>query len=370
VKLGQSCAAFGGLALAAQVTASCIFDPILEGLPCPCQEGWHCDPFSETCVADTCEPRVFVKDLAASWAAPHSIYWTWSLEGAASDFLKYELVLAENEEDLKTRTGTAKVYDASNNPELGVYEIPYSDAVVDSTVTRELAPLTSYLALLYVTDVNRCESSTMIFEKKTAPATLSEIVVVGEGPEPPGSRARPDPGASFEPVGDSFRIHYDGEVDTGCLEPPAGQESRPTCGQPVGIDGLSLDVTSANPGINAAGFNDAYLEVEVEVVDSPTPLWFGWIRFLTNSCGEQDRYSFASPEMVVPNINGKRTLLEAPFNQLSNYREVGEDEGVSTPFEFSTIAPASGGTPICGINVGGQKHKDGDLVIHKARIVF
>jgi len=369
VSLRRSSAAAGALALATQLVASCIFDPSLENLPCPCKEGWHCDPFSETCVENTCEPKVVVKGLTANWAAPHSIYWTWTFEGAASDFLKYELVLAENEEDLKTRTGTAKVYDAESNPELGVYEIPYSDAVVQSSVTRELEPLTSYLALLYVTDVNRCESSTMIVEKKTAPATLSEIVVVGEGPQPAGSRARPDPGASFEPVGGTFRIHYDGEADSGCLEPPPGEQSKPTCGQPVGIDGLSLDVTSANPGIDAAGFNDAYLEVEVEVVNSPTPLWFGWIRLLTNSCGEQDRYSFASDDMVVPNINGKRTLLEAPFNQLTNYREV-DGAGIETPFEFRMIDPASGGTPICGINVGGQKHKDGDLVIHKARIVF
>ncbi|NUO54678.1 MAG: hypothetical protein HOV80_38045, partial [Polyangiaceae bacterium] len=113
-------------------------------------------------------------DLTANWAAPHSIYWSWNLEGVPSNFLKYELVLAENVDDLRTRRGTAKVYDASTSPELGILEIPYSDATVQSTVTRGLEPLRSYLALLYVTDVNRCESTSMIFTKKTPPPTLSE----------------------------------------------------------------------------------------------------------------------------------------------------------------------------------------------------
>lgn len=361
----RSCAAAGGLALAAQLGASCIFDASLENLPCPCREGWHCDPFIETCVSNTCDPKLEVSDLSASWATPHSIYWTWEVEGQKTDFVNYVLVLAENEDDLRTRTGTAKVFDSSKSPELGRYEIPYSDAVVKSTVSRKLEPDTSYLALLYVTGSNRCESATRIVEKKTPPRPLAEIVVVGDGPVPDGARARPIPGSTFETAGPSFLIHYDGNSDTDCTNPPPEQLDKATCGQPVGIDGLSLDLTETSPAIDAASFDDAYLEVEVEVVNSTTPLYFGWMRFLTNSCDEQDRYSFASAEMVVPNIPGERTLLEAPFNQLSNFRD-----GSSTPFEFATIDVAAGGSPICGINVGGQKHKDGDLVIHGARIVF
>jgi hypothetical protein len=365
VNLRRSCGAAGGLALAAQLVASCIFDPSLEGLPCPCQDGWHCDPFSKTCVENTCEPKLTVSDLTASWATPHSIYWRWKVGGAQSDFVKYEIVLAENEEDLKTRSGSAKVFDASNNPELGFFEIPYSDALVETTVTRTLKPNTSYVALLFVTDVGQCETTSEIVQKKTAPPTLSEVVVLGDGPPPAGSRARPDPGSTFDPPENPVRVRYDGNADTNCLEPPQGQLNKGTCGQPVGIDGLDLDVTSTVPAVTAPSFNDAYLEVEVEVVDSVAPLYFGWVRFLTNSCGEQDRYSFASPEMVIPNVPGQRTLLEAPFSVLANYRD-----GVTTPFEFRTIDVANGGTPICGINVGGQKHKDADLLIHRARIVF
>jgi hypothetical protein len=365
VSLRRSCGAAGGLALAAQLVASCIFDPSLEGLPCPCQDGWHCDPFSKTCVENTCEPKVVVEDLTAGWAAPHSIYWTWKVNGSAKDFVKYELVLAENEDDLKTRTGTARVFDASNNPELGLFEIPYSSALVESTVTRTLQPNTSYVALLFVTGGNQCEATSAIVAKKTAPPTLSEIVVLGDGPPPAGSRARPVPGSAFDPPEAPIRVRYDGNVDTACLDPPADQLNKGTCGQPVGIDGLDVDLTTTSPALTAPSFNDAYLEVEVEVVDSPAPLYSGWIRFLTNYCGEQDRYSFVSSEIVIPNIPGQRTLLEAPFAELSNYRN-----DVETPFDFAAIDVARGGTPICGINVGGTKHKDADLIIHRARIAF
>jgi hypothetical protein len=361
------------------VVSACIIDATLDDKSCPCAEGWECNEVTQKCVDRACSPQLTVRAFSATFATPHAIRWEWQLEGTEEEFLRYEVVVAETKADLQSRTGSAIVFDAKTNPELGEFYVPFDEVQILSTVTRGLEPDTTYYARLYAVDGNDCGAGSDIIAKKTPLQPLSQIVLFGDASPEAGVTPRPVPGSLFEGQGDGTVLRYDGAVDTDCVvSADPNTPNKATCGQPVGVQGLDEDITVAGGGpaaarVTPANFNDAYLEVEVEVIDSPVPLYYAWVWLLPAGCVDQALNTYESSGIVVPN-SGQRILIEAPLNDLRNYQDPdmrpGTGDEVTTPFRFSTIDVANGGTPICGFALGGQKHKDGDVIIHGARIVF
>lgn len=96
------------------------------------------------------ESAVEIFDLNTGWATSRSICWRWDRIGEEEEFGRYELVLGHNLDDVANRTGSAQVWTAEENPELGVFQLPYTTGFdpVLSTITDELLPDTEYFAEL------------------------------------------------------------------------------------------------------------------------------------------------------------------------------------------------------------------------------
>lgn len=122
---------------------------------------------------------VEVSDLRAEWSTPHGIRWRWLRTGDAADFVAYELVLGASALDVASRSAGARVVDADENPELGVFTLPNTGGMdpVISTLVDGLTPSTHYFAQLVVTHRDGTTSTTAIAEADTSapPTTTLEL---------------------------------------------------------------------------------------------------------------------------------------------------------------------------------------------------
>ena len=132
------------------------------------------------------QPAVEVSDLRASWRTPNTIRWDWNATGQGDLLLEYELVVAQSEDDVRDRAGSAVVWTKAENPELGVYRMPYTgsgDQVV-FTSTTDLQPQTKYYAQLIARDTAGNRSASNIAVGSTLPPSRVDVVVMAD--EDPG----------------------------------------------------------------------------------------------------------------------------------------------------------------------------------------
>ncbi len=120
-----------------------------------------------------------VSDLRAEWTTPHGIRWRWWRTGDAADFVAYELVLGATERDVTSRSASARVVGARENPELGVFTLPNTGGMdpVVATLVDGLAPSTHYFAQLVVTHADGTRTATRVAEADTSalPTTALEL---------------------------------------------------------------------------------------------------------------------------------------------------------------------------------------------------
>ena len=118
--------------------------------------GKHCSaacPDALTCVDGVCvrvESLVYVTELHAEWGTPNSIRWAWTMHGNGPDLESYELAITS---DTPGAPGV-KTWTSKDSAELGSYQLRRSDGfdLVNGTITYDLAPQTSYTAVLKVHD--------------------------------------------------------------------------------------------------------------------------------------------------------------------------------------------------------------------------
>ena len=254
------------------IVAGCSVAPVdLTEKECPCAEPFVCDEAANRCVAaDGCASTVTAEGFTAEWATAHVIRWAWTPVGERSDFLRYEIEVADDPSDLGT--SAARIIGPDENPELGGFVLPRTggaDDIVDFTLTYEHDAGTTYVARLLVTDTSFC---TFRSEMAAINTTLDppEEIVLYDGP-------RPDPG--FPLPGDLRIIDEDGAMitehtpsrDTQCIESGEG-----VCSQNIRWSGMAIAASDISEGELA---NLALLEVDLDnATDTPSFFSRVWIQ--------------------------------------------------------------------------------------------
>ncbi len=262
--------------------AGCTVDDLAaNGKRCPCGEGAVCDPCTDTCVAPETLPErcdndplaaVRVSNLRGDWATPNVVQWSWDL-GIADDpdqLASFRLVIAESEEDVLSESGTARVFTAAENPELGRYLLPRAESPdpVVKTQTDGLEPTVSYFARLFALDTSGRVSSTNIATRLTQDEAIrGELVVFADQAVP---LTQPDDlslGTDCGVTGDGcYQWQQSADCDSGCFEN-------------LRLSDLSIDLGGA---IQAGPFEtSAYLEFAI-AVDAAAPSYWSdarlWLR--------------------------------------------------------------------------------------------
>lgn len=199
----------GGLVLSTLAIA-CVGELPLDGLSCPCVDGWVCDTATNTCVqtpagsggttsqggggaggtggmGGSVTPGVIVvANLRADWTTPNTILWRWdpSEDNSPDQLNAYEMVVGESEGDVAGRTGTARIFTVDENPELGRYLLPNTGAgdVVAKTITDGHDPDTNYFAQLTAIDTASNTTTSNVAQGRTTLAASAEIVLFSEDP--------------------------------------------------------------------------------------------------------------------------------------------------------------------------------------------
>lgn len=345
------------IALLAAAASGCAVDVSLEGKRCPCSEGYVCDEGLNRCVLKTCDPTFTVTDFALGWATPNTLFYRWVPTGAEADFLRYEIVVAQNEDDLATRTGTARVYGPDQNPELAFYGRPQtSTGIVDYTMARDLEPGTFYIARLVATDVGQCAFASEVVASRTQDAATSTISLFEDDVAPPAYAL---PSEGMEVTGGE--LVYTPAHDSLCTPTPGAD---PVCGPPVRVQGLAVVASQTGPetsGLTGTTFPQAFLEVrvanrgEVDSHLSEVSLWL-------NECnGEANLYELYNISLAA---NDTYQILQVPLSVLRSV------DGTDTPLEFSALDTPAGGTAICGVAIGAQWNKTGQASVDYFRIRY
>ena len=359
---------FGGsvaTAVMAVWLAACTIDVSLEGKQCPCLEGWDC--VNDECVRSVCEPTITVSALSPTWATAHDVHWTWEPNGAADRFLRYELWIAQTEQDLASRSGTARMFGAADNPELGTYVVPVAGDVVMATITRGLESGTPHYAQLVVLDVDQCPHATDVVARTTAPEPQNSITLFADA-LPAGAEMAPEPPALQLTTDGDVHLEYHALEDEDCVPADANLEDvKATCGQPLRVRGFSADVAH-DPGnptlvrLTNGLFVDAYLEMRVQI-EAPIPSYYSTV-WLANGATclpfEVETSIFRYEGFTLPNGPAGVTV-EVPLSALAFE---------STPLTYSALDPQAGGTPLCGFAVNGTWHKTGIVRVDDVKLRF
>ncbi|MFN0061616.1 MAG: hypothetical protein ACKVPX_03760 [Myxococcaceae bacterium] len=158
---------------------------------CPCVSGYVCDVSANVCYEAPAAGgggtgAVRVTNLRPDWSTAHQIRWRWDPEGVADNLGRYELVVGTTEEDVRNRTGAARVYTPTENPELARFLLQrtiVTDPVVFTTAD-ELQPDTRYFAQLTAFDTTGDRSYTNIAQARTMVVPTGSRLVFSEAEMP------------------------------------------------------------------------------------------------------------------------------------------------------------------------------------------
>jgi hypothetical protein len=275
----------GGVALLGTLFSSActISDLDLAGRPCPCLDGWVCDPGTQTCrTLASDEGAVDVVSFKADWSTPNAIRWSWEVSGSEADFHAYELVLGESHEEVAQRT---RVFTGDENPELDRFTLPRTDGEdpVISTITRGLVPDTEYFAQLLVFDTaNKMSSSANVAQKRTALAPIDSIEIMADQAPPTLGWVQPmcltlddQAFAGSQAYGYAHRcdrvwndVVQEYMVQATCNAP---QEPQPECWENLFLEGMAMPIDASR--FTAGAYEAAYLEFVLRIDDSHHAWW-------------------------------------------------------------------------------------------------
>ncbi len=254
-----------GLALAlAWGAAGCVI-PVLDttGRACPCSPGFVCD--DGVCAPCTVgEGRedpgaaVHVAGLKGAFATPNQVRWGWTPSGDSSQLRSYSLVLGRTEADVRGCTGSAELWTAKRNPELGAYFLPRTmvQDPVAATTTDLLDAGTEYFAKLVAADTSGNLSVSNIAGQRTGDPPLHEELLLGDDcPQPQPQGFRPTSAAHGGDAGWAYTLECTG---TDCFQ-------NVTCNYP----GAGVPLRDLTLG----RFTNAFLEVAVADESTVPSYW-------------------------------------------------------------------------------------------------
>lgn len=279
----------------------------LSGRPCPCVDGWQCDPSTQTCERgqagstsvgdagdsdtadndtadndptlasseDTAAATPFdVTEFAADWSTPTSIHWAWTIAGEEADFHAYEVWVATSEAALSDQNAVA-VFDGSVNPELSRWILNNTngtDAVL-GTITDGLEPGVDYFARLFVLDTSggRTHSPNVAVRATNTPP-VSEAVIFAD--DPPGGQMYPECMQRVDTNAAAGSTHsYAHQM---MCEPGVGSGCQGG-GAPECWENLRLQNLTGPPlSIGGGEFADAFIEVYVAIDSTAVGDAHGW----------------------------------------------------------------------------------------------
>jgi hypothetical protein len=304
-------ARYAALVLVVPLAGACsVGDLELAGKACPCAEGWQCDAASNVCVpmavsgqggggsgsggapsgggglggdggSGTPGPgAIQVTDLHVVWTTPNWIRWEWASEGTPDELLRYELVTGTSAEDVESRTGSAIVWTAEQNPELGRFFLPATggeDQVI-ATMTDEHLPSTEYYGALTAVDTANRRSTSNVAAGRTSDPPGHELVIFSDEATP--GYSIPDTFVLSDRDPYAGTHHYDYQLES-CAEP-----TEPMCFEILRRQGLGTDLT----GITQGAFSTtAYVELAL-ASGGPTPSYWSQLRIQVGTDGDADSY--------------------------------------------------------------------------------
>jgi hypothetical protein len=265
----------GGCA-AALLVAGCTVGPLpVEGTRCPCGSGAVCDPCTQQCVAEgqplsSCgndpSAAIQVSNLRAEWATPNMILWRWDLADSndPDQLGGFRLVVGESEQDVVDESGSARVFSATDNPELARYFLPRANGEdrVLMTLSDGHDPSSLYFARLVASDSLARVSSTEVAQKRTQDPSVRAPIVIFD--EPPAALSLPAEYALK--MGGAYAGEY-------CFEWQA--VNCQDCFENLRHYELAMQL---DPLISVGGFSTtAYIEFSVEV-DGEVPSYWSDVR--------------------------------------------------------------------------------------------
>jgi hypothetical protein len=279
-----------------------------KGCPCPEDRGLECDSVCDVCVPKgtpsgaKCEKKwggcqVGFSSFRPAWVTPNSIYWIWdpASEDQASVFQSYRLEITPT-----LPAGEMRTYDASTNPELGVFIQPNDGAdLTASALVTDLDPEVQYSGRLVVRDVRGCEYSEVAEAPQTHGKTSQNpIEIFGES------------GFVGTPYGG--KVVSQGCETGSCFQMDA---CTPGSGRTKCCDNLRMSELSVQPGISSGQFQHAYLEFYAKNDSSADPYYAGvWLRIGPAEAGD-NRYLLDG--WTVP-ATGEYRRLQFPLRELAN----------------------------------------------------
>jgi hypothetical protein len=263
--------------------AACSLEPVdFRDHPCPCAQGFVCEPCSNTCVRELAsdpDARVTIADFRAAWATPHWIRWEFTPSAPDNTSLsRYDLVIAESMDDLES--GRATCIGPDRNPELRGYVLESGTGGVDvvtSTFSYPHEPATAYVAYLVATDTASRRFRSNVGSITTAPAPEEDRIVLVDETLPAGAFTHP-PAECFAWASGTGAHSGERYYERRHVCPAAGPDN--SCDEPAGpapacwvnfdTQGLALDASSrAEPG----PFSRTYLEIGIAAADSEPSDW-------------------------------------------------------------------------------------------------
>lgn len=257
--------------------------------------------------------------LSAKWTTPNSVRWKWEVVGPEAEFLAYELVVAENAEDVLSRAGTARVITKQQAPELGVFRLPNTggpDPVVE-TSSYGLVADKEYFAQLTVHDMHGgvamspLASGRTMFEPSQELVFFADRVVTGDTAIPVEMTLD-----STSPYAGTDCLLFDG---TECDDPPA-------CYEALRVQGPTRDMSFVDGPIFAR------MIAEIAVAhDGSVPSYWSEMRILIDNKPTTPSLIYATSPITLP-ADARYTLVQVPLNVM--YPWGNEDQ---PPLDLTTL---------------------------------
>jgi hypothetical protein len=208
----------------------------------------------------TVEPAVHVSDLRALWSTPNAVRWAWTADGRADELRDYELVIGPTEADVIAQSDRTRVFDRSENPELGHFLLPRTGGAdpVQATITDGHAPDEPVFARLVAIDTAGRRHESNVASIHTAPPAVAEIVVFDD--ELPSGAPMPDRIAlsSAHPFAGPHHLQFESRC------------TAPECFANLRWQGLDVALDRLTPG---DWKTTAYLELAVAIDGDATSWW-------------------------------------------------------------------------------------------------
>ena len=245
-------------------------------------------------------PSFAITSFALQWRTPTTLRWRFRFEGAEADFATSRLLVAKDPTALAGSASTARVFDATSNPELGVFTLPFTSGPdrVEHTIATGLSPSTTYFAQLRVADKGGKEVRSAVVSATTqAPPTRS--IAVFDDAKPPGYTI---PGSFARQTGAGAHGGNAYYAYTSSCQP--GQSA---CFENLRWQGLGGDLTAL-----AAEFDAAFIEVALSCTGSHS--YWSQARIMLRDGGGGDTIYGAAP--LTFRCDGGYQRLEIPLGQL------------------------------------------------------